>query len=172
MEEILPHGGPQPGLHHRCFPSPSVQSISVCFPPGSSLSRDTQEAEKRQININPPATGMALDLHHLSIWSLITFPLVEDLLPLSEPGQVSSSQPPVSPLHNMDDLWLNSNEKSCFQDIQTILMNSRKYSTTATYTAKRKRFLIWAQSQHLLLHHPEVRHAGLSVAPDIIRPFD
>lgn len=49
-------------------------------------------------------------------------------------------KPTITSPHGVDDLWLSSGEKVCFQDIQAILVSSRK-DTRATYVAQ------WRNSQ-------------------------
>lgn len=59
MHEILPKGGSQPQLHHRCFSSSLIQSSSICILFWSFHSEGPKEAKTRQSITNPHCTGAA-----------------------------------------------------------------------------------------------------------------
>lgn len=76
----------------------------------------------------------------LSVNTLMTLPLVLDLITLAPPAP----QPRFSPSRSMETPWLNMLELTCSDPVWEVLLGSRKPSTHTTHLTEWKRFSIWS----------------------------
>nr|XP_042705726.1 uncharacterized protein LOC122173660 [Chrysemys picta bellii] len=155
--------GRSPGSLTDAFLLSWADGLFYAFPPDSHVSQSNPQGPQRSCLAHPDSACVAAPaLVHVSPAHVYAgAPQVVPATRLDHTGSRSppSPEPGVTPPYSLDAPWLNPVEMQCSHQVRQVLLGSRKPSTRTTYSAKWKRFSLWAtQRGHAL---PDPPYPGL-----------